>query len=47
MKKILSIVCLALFLGAGLVGCGSSSTTAPAGGGGGSSPAKSSPKAGS
>jgi hypothetical protein len=34
MKKILSIVCLALFLGAGLVGCGSSSTTAPSGGGG-------------
>jgi hypothetical protein len=41
MKKILSIVCLALFLGAGLVGCGSSSTTAPSGGGGGgSSPGK-------
>ncbi len=33
MKKILSIVALALFLGAGVIGCGGASTTggAPAG----------------
>ena len=40
MKKILSIVALALFLGAGIIGCSSSSTTGSSGGGSPASPNK-------